>query len=110
MASPFEKLSNLTDAIVENILTETDAEILADNISSAQMAYALLWRSKSEDALVNCARKVLLGSLDYEQQREAIAWVLTMVGPMTNSEMIAADIRADVFPRRSAPSQEDTAA
>lgn len=97
------RLDNLTDAIVEDILNETDEEILADDTSSEMMAYALLWRSTSDCPLVHRARKVLLGALSHEEQRHAIAWVLAMAGPMTDAEMIAADMRAGVFPRRSAP-------
>lgn len=103
MITAQQRLDNLTEALVENILTESDHEILADNLSSAQMAYALLWRSKSEDPMVHRARKVLLGNMSHDEQRQAIGWVLALIGPMTNSEMIAADMRVGVFPRRSAP-------
>lgn len=70
-------------------------------LTPVQTAYALLWRSKSGDNLVNKARGRLLETLTKEEQRDAIAWVLVAVGPMTDAEIIAADMRAGVFPRRS---------
>lgn len=70
-------------------------------ITPAQKAYALLWRSTSTDRVVHKARKLLLESLTHEQQREAIAWVIEEEGAMETREIIAADMRAEIFPRRS---------
>jgi hypothetical protein len=69
--------------------------------SPAQQAYALLWRSKTGDHLINQARRLLSAAMTKEEQRDAIAWVLAEVGPMTDAEMVAADMRVGVFPRRS---------
>lgn len=65
-------------------------------LTPSQIVYAYLWRSKTGDYLVNRARRVLLETLTKEEQRDAIAWVLVAVGPMTDAEMVAADMRAGV--------------
>jgi hypothetical protein len=102
------KLDNLTEMLVEDILNTTDEDILkeaADDcpLSSVQIAYALLWRSDADCGLVHTARRVLLGALSHDEQRKAVAWVIASMGPMTTQELIAADMRTGVFPRRSVP-------
>ena len=69
--------------------------------TAAQKAYALLWRSLAECPYAKRARQELLASMSEDEQREAIAWLVQEVGPVTDREMIAADMRAGVFPRRS---------
>jgi hypothetical protein len=73
----------------------------AKRLTAAQRAYALLWRSKSDDRLVNQARRELLETMTREEQREAVTWVIEEFGFMQTNELIAADIRVGVFPRRS---------
>lgn len=102
------KLDNLTEMLVEDILNATDEEVLKEaaddcTLSSAQIAYALLWRSNADCGLVQTARRALLAALSHEEQRKAVAWVIASMGPMTTKELFAADMRAGVFPRRSAP-------
>ena len=70
-------------------------------MTPTQKAYALLWRSGSSDRLVHAARAALLASLSVEEQAAAIRWVLTEHGEMTTSELIVADMRAGIFPRKS---------
>lgn len=107
-----KKLENLTNMLVEDILNTSDEDILMEpaedsHLPSAHLAYALLWRSPSDCPMVQTARKVLLGMLSHDEQREAIRWVINEYGPMSARSMaairrcIAADIRAGVFPRKS---------
>lgn len=79
-----------------------EAEAPAISVSdAAQRAYGLLWRDTSESMFSRGARRELLAVLSHEERRAGIAWAMEMFGPMTNSEMIAADIRAGVFPQKS---------
>jgi hypothetical protein len=73
-----------------------DREIMAK-------AYGLLWRSGNPDFFAGRARTVLLEHLTKDEQREGIAWVINTFGEMSTSELIAADIRAGVFPSKSTP-------
>jgi len=70
-------------------------------LTPTQLAYALLWRSKSDCRFVNQARRELLATLTLDEQRAAVKWVIEANGPMQANELIAADIRAGVFPQRS---------
>lgn len=74
-------------------------------LSPVQVAYALLWRTHTDDALVHRARKELLNALSKDEQRQAVKWVVEAFGPMQTKELIAADIRAGVFPQKSYESQ-----
>lgn len=71
------------------------------HLTPVQVAYALLWRSPTDCALAHRARRELLNSLTKDEQREATAWVVEAFGPMQTKELIAADIRAGVFPQKS---------
>jgi hypothetical protein len=71
------------------------------HLTPVQVAYALLWRTHTDDAFVHRARCELLNTLTKDEQREAIKWVVEAYGPMHTRELIAADIRAGVFPQRS---------
>jgi hypothetical protein len=69
--------------------------------ADVERAYGLLWRSLSDDPLVHAARKKLRDSLTAEQRKAGVAWAVDACGPMSDSELIAADMRAGVFPQRS---------
>lgn len=71
------------------------------HLTPTQVAYALLWRSMTDCALAHRARCELLNALSKDEQREAITWVVEAFGPMQTRELIAADMRAGVFPQRS---------
>ena len=71
-------------------------------MTPAQQAYALLWRSSTEDPFAKRARAALLPSLTREERHAAVQWVLKEYGGMSTNELIAADMRAGVFPERSA--------
>lgn len=73
----------------------------ARRLTAVQRAYALLWRCKSDDRFVNQARRELLETMTRDDQREAVNWVVEEFGPMQTNELIAADMRASVFPQRS---------
>lgn len=75
---------------------QTNKEVMAK-------AYALLWRSSQCDFFTGRARTALLEYLTKDEQREGIAWVIKTFGEMSTSELIAADIRAGVFPAKSVP-------
>ena len=77
----------------------------AKRLTATQRAYALLWRCKSDDRLVNQARRELLDAMTRDEQREAVTWVVEEFGPMQTKELIAADMRAGVFPQKSYESQ-----
>lgn len=59
------------------------------DLTPAQIAYALLWRSMSvsDRPYVREARQILLASLTVAQQRAAIAWV-QLRHPMTEHEIL----------------------
>lgn len=79
------------------------------DITPTQKAYALLWRSMSPDQYVQRARKELLASMTKDEQRDAIGWLVGEVEPVSDSEMLACDIGAGIFPRRSYdPTQMDS--
>ncbi len=58
-------------------------------LTPAQKAYALLWREMrvSDRPYVKEARAVLLASMTYEEQRNAIAWVKSKY-PITEREIL----------------------
>ena len=70
-------------------------------LSSIQKAYGLLWRTVTDSLIVNEARKELFGILSKDERRAGIAWAIEVHGPITTHEMIAADMRAGVFPEKS---------
>lgn len=71
------------------------------HLSPVQLAYALLWRSGTTCSFAHRARKELLNALTLDERREAVKWVVETSGPMTTSELIAADMRAEIFPECS---------
>lgn len=71
------------------------------DITPKQKAYALLWRSMSPDQYVQRARKELLSSMTKDEQRDAIGWLVGEVEPVSDAEILACDISAGIFPRRS---------
>lgn len=68
---------------------------------AAQRAYGILWRDPSTSMFSRAARSELFMALSHEERRAGIAWAIEMFGPMTESEMIAADIRVGIFPQKS---------
>ena len=70
-------------------------------VTPAARAYALLWRSSTDCSFVHAARAELLSTLTKAEQHDAIAWLMKTFGPISTSAMIAADIRAGVFPKQS---------
>jgi hypothetical protein len=73
---------------------------------AASRAYGMLWRDPSGSALSRGARKELFDALSPEERRDGITYAVEMFGPMTDAEMIAADIRVGVFPNKSTEVQE----
>lgn len=70
-------------------------------VTTAQMAYALLWGSQCHDNWSRGARQALLDGLTKDERRDAIGWLIESYGPISDGEMIAADIRLGTFPQRS---------
>lgn len=68
---------------------------------AAQRAYGILWRDPHGSMFSRGARKELFDALSHEERRAGIAWAMEAFGPMTDSEMIAADMRVGVFPKKS---------
>ena len=68
---------------------------------AAQRAYGILWRECTTSLYAKAARKELFDSLSHEERRVGIAWAMDIFGPMTDAEMIAADIRVGAFPNKS---------
>jgi hypothetical protein len=73
------------------------------NLSRMELAnvYGLLWLSVSTDNLVKVARKRLLDALSKDERKKGIEHALHSFGPVTDADMIAADIRIGIFPERS---------
>ncbi len=72
---------------------------------AAQRAYGILWRECSTSVHAKAARKELFDALSHEERRAGIAWAMEAFGPMSDAEMIAADIRVGVFPEKSTEKQ-----
>lgn len=73
-------------------------------MTPAQKAYGTLWRELSVTSqLIRIARLQLRDGLTLEERRAAVAWSIETYGPVTDSEAIAADIQAGVFPEKSTP-------
>jgi len=72
---------------------------------AAQRAYGILWRDPSVSLYSRGARKELFNALSHEDRRAGIAWAMEAFGPMSDAEMIAADIRIGVFPKKSTEKQ-----
>ena len=70
-------------------------------LDAAQRAYGMLWRDTSNSVLSRGARKELFDVLTHEERRAGIAYAMEMFGPMSDNEIIAADIRIGVFPNKS---------
>jgi hemolysin-activating ACP:hemolysin acyltransferase len=68
---------------------------------AAQRAYGILWRDPSTSMFSRAARSELFKALSHEERRAGIAWAIEIFGPMTGSEMIAADMRVGIFPQKS---------
>jgi hypothetical protein len=68
---------------------------------AAQRAYGLLWRDPAPSMFSRDARQQLFGALSHEERRAGTAWAMEHYGPMTQNEMIAADMRVGVFPEKS---------
>lgn len=68
---------------------------------AAQRAYGILWRECTTSLHAKAARKELFDSLSHEERRTGIAWAMDIFGPMSDAEMIAADIRVGTFPNMS---------
>lgn len=68
---------------------------------AAQRAYGILWREPTTSIYAKAARKELFNALSHEDRRAGIAWAMEAFGPMSDAEMIAADIRVGVFPQMS---------
>ena len=68
---------------------------------AAQRAYGILWREPHPSMFSRSSRKVLFDALSWEERRAGIAWAMDAFGPMSDSEMIAADMRVGVFPKKS---------
>lgn len=68
---------------------------------AAQRAYGILWRDSSNSMFSHNARRELFDALTHEERRAGIAWAMEMYGPMSENEMISADIRVGMFPRKS---------
>lgn len=66
-------------------------------------AYGLLWLELSPLPLVKQARHALFAALSLQQRKNGIAWAVETYGPITNQQIIAADIRDGIFPNRSYP-------
>lgn len=73
---------------------------MTDRPSFEAIAYGCLWRCLSDSRLVKTARHALRSSLSKEEQKAGIAWVIENYGPVTISDLIAADIRCGIFPER----------
>ncbi len=71
------------------------------HLTPIQLAYALLWRSCTTCAFSHRARNERMQALTLDERREAVKWVVETGGPMTTSELIAADMRSEIFPTRS---------
>jgi hypothetical protein len=67
--------------------------MLTDDLAPAVKAYGLLWRSAAKDHHVFEARHLLLNSLTPEQRKAGITWARATYGPMTDAEVMSADIR-----------------
>jgi hypothetical protein len=80
---------------------DADERIYGAEPTPAQKAYGALWREVHDTPLVREARLQLRDSLTQEERRTGIAWALEAFGPVSTSEMIAADMRAGIFPQRS---------
>lgn len=61
------------------------------DITAAQKAYALLWRSLTDCEYAQAARRELLASLTEEEQRDAVRWVVENTPEITDAELIAAE-------------------
>jgi hemolysin-activating ACP:hemolysin acyltransferase len=73
---------------------------------AAMRAYGILWRDGSPSLFSKSARNELFENLTHEERRAGIAWAMDSFGPMSDSEMISADIRAGVFPNKSTEIKE----
>mgnify|MGYP007071069359 CR=1 FL=1 len=73
-----------------------------DDLSLAAKAYGILWRSITDNAYANEARRVLRDGLEEADRRAGVAWAIETYGAMTNAELAAADMRSGEFPRRMA--------
>ncbi len=82
-------------------LPKTEAKDMTHCPSFEAIAYGLLWRSLSDNSLVKTARHALRSTLSKEEQKAGIAWVVENHGPVTTADLIAADIRCEIFPERS---------
>jgi hypothetical protein len=71
---------------------------------AAQRAYGILWRDPSSSIHSKAARKELFDALSHEERRAGIAWAMDLFGPMSDREMMMADMRVGVFPNRSTES------
>lgn len=87
-----DRKENLIASWNERVATAGDA---------AQRAYGILWREATTSVHAKAARKELFNSLSHEERRAGIAWAMEAFGPMSDGEMIAADIRVGVFPLMS---------
>ena len=62
-------------------------------MTPTQQAYALLWRSTTDDPLTHRARAILREAITREQQWEAIQWVRKEYGDTSTEEILAAALR-----------------
>jgi hypothetical protein len=76
---------------------------MKDELSVAAKAYGTLWRSTARNAYVYETRRLLKEGLSADERRLGVAWAIEVYGPMSISELIAADIRAGEFPDRMSP-------
>lgn len=81
---------------------DADERIYGPDPTPAQKAYGALWREVNDSSpLIREARLQLRDSLSHDERRAGVAWAITVFGPVSDSEAIAADMRAGVFPQRS---------
>ena len=82
---------------------EIPAGMFERQVTPAQRAYGLLWRTFTDLPFVHMARRELFEALSKEERYAGIAWAIDKYGTMPTQQMIAADMQIGQFPERSVP-------